>query len=253
MSPVVRLLARQVWTQARADRAHGVWLAYLAVCGLAVPLASGLSLGAGSRAAVDTGLLGLWGFTCLLAVWLGVRAIGAELSEGRAVCVLSGPLPVRSWLVGRGLGVASVLAAAQLGMLGIWIATATLRGLPIGPSLVVFALYTWTEGLLLAAVAALLASRARALVASLSTGGLWLAGHLASEYTRLMTEWQMPWLAGAVFAIVPDLDRLNAQSAVVHDLPLLPAQIGADLAYSALWLTAVCVLLTASAQRRDLA
>ena len=253
MSPMIRGLIWQVWVQARADRAHGVIGAYVLLCILVVPLASGLSLGAGTRAAIDTGLLGLWVFTCVLAVWLGVRALGSELASGRAVAVLSGPTGISSWLLGRWLGLASLLGAMVLAMTGVWVLTAVLRDLPVGAPLLVFAVLTWVEGLVLATLAALLASRAQPLIAALSTGGLWLAGHLGDEYTRLMREWETPGFATFVFSLVPDLDRLNSQAAVVHGHTMAVQDVGTSVGFGLLWAGALGCLLVASATHRDLA
>ena len=253
MRGLVTQLVLQVSRQARADRIWSVVVAYTLWCAIGVPLARGLSLGAGSRAALDAGLGGLWALSCGLGIWLGVRAIGLEYASGRAVVVLSGPVAAHRWVLGRWLGAAAVLTACLGAMTAVWLVVGVVLGLQPSISLAALLLYTWLEGLLLMTLAALLASRVTALVAALSSVGLWVAGHLSHEYARLMQEWEVGWVATGLFAVLPDLDRLDVHGLTVRGTLPAGAEIVSNAAYAGLWIAVFAALLIGSIRTQDAA
>ena len=101
MTRLLSLLARQTALQARYDRLPWAIPAYLVACLLLVPVASHLTLGSGSRAALETGLLLQWWIGCAAGGWLGLRTIGLDLDRRTAAVVLSGPVDPAIWVLGR--------------------------------------------------------------------------------------------------------------------------------------------------------
>ena len=100
---------------------------------------------------------------------------------------------------------------------------------------------------------AFLSTRTRPLVAAGSAAGLWVAGHLAGEYSRITAEWGAGALSSAVFAVIPDLDLLDLQTPIVTGAGLDGGRLALGLAYGALWLVALAALTVASVRTRDLA
>lgn len=252
----VRILAelgRLSWLQARADRLPLALPAYALACVALVPLASHLSLGSGSRAAWEVGLLLQWLLMCAAGGWLGLRAVGLELERRTAALVLSGPVGPGTWLLGRALGGAALLAGLAVGLQAIWCAVCLWRGLDLRPGLVAYSAALFTEGAVLGALTALISSRTRPLVASGAAAGLWVAGHLSGEYSRLTEEWSAGWVAAVVYTAVPDLDLLDLQTPLVTGAPLESSAVLTALLYGLAWFVGLGALTVISVRSRDLA
>lgn len=252
MNRVVAELARQTWTLARADRVHWVVPAYAIAAVSLVPLASHLTLGAGSRGAAHVGLTLQWVLCCAVGGWLGLRSVGLDLDHRTSTIALAGPIGPGTWLAGRALGAAGALAAVVVGLELVWLAVAWWRGLPVGAGLVVAALGSWVEAVLVGALTALLSTRARPVVAVAATSGIWVAGHLSQEYTALLREWGAGVAATAIYTVIPDLDRLDLSLAAVQGV-VEPGRAAAALAYGACWCVALGAATVWSLRHRDLA
>lgn len=252
MRRVVLELARQTLLLARAERVPWVVPAYAVACMGLVPLASHLTLGAGTRGAVHLGLAMQWLLCCAVGGWLGLRAVGLDLDHRTATITLAGPVAPGTWLLGRALGAAGALAATVVGLELVWVAVALWRGLAIGGGLVVAAVAMWLEGLLVGALVACLATRVRPSVATAATAGIWLVGHLSQEYTALLRERGAGLAATAIYTVVPDLDRLDLTTGAWQG-GLDEAQVAGALAYGALWFLGLGALTVASLRTRDLA
>jgi hypothetical protein len=253
MTLLLRLLAHQTWIQARADRVHWLIGGYLVTCLTLVPLGAALSLGAGSRAAMDIGLGVQWLMISAVAGWLGIRHVGQDLNRRTGLVVLAGPVDPLTWLLGRALGMGSILLALVCALQLIWVATSLWHGLPVGSSLGAYAAMLWAEGAIVCAMAALLSTRVTPLAAGMATSGLWVAGHMAGEYSRLMAEWEWAWLGVAVFALVPDLDLLDVQAELVRGEAVALDRVVLTLGYGVAWLAALGGATVASTRSRDLA
>lgn len=255
MTPILAL-AGQFARNAVRERILVAVPMFLFASGFAAPLVSGLALGGADKALTDLGLGMLWIFGSFLAIYLGVRGIGADLRDGSAVLWLHRPLPRASWVVGRFLGVLAVLVAEVTLLLGTWAAVAAWYGAAPGPSVVVYGVLLAFELALVAAWGMLFSSLIAPVPAALATAGLWVAGHLADEYTRLAMSEGHPVvgaLSRLLFLVVPDLDLFDVQDRVVHGLAIDAAATVSACGYGAAWTAALVALTGLVVQRRDVA
>jgi len=253
MRSLVWILARQSVDQARHDRLPWLVAGYALAAVSLVPLATHMSLGAGARAAWDTGLTLQWLGVSVAAGWLGLRGIGLDLSSRRAGLVLAGPVAPQTWLAGRWLGAALSLAALVVALQVVWLLVCGWRGLQPDSSLLGWSVLLWTEGAVVAALCGLLSTRMRPTAAAGATAALWVVGHLSGEYTRLMHQWGADAVATVLYTVVPDLGLLDAQAQLVRGEPLGLDQVGLALAYGTAWLVALGALTVTSLRTRDLA
>lgn len=222
----------------------------LAVLGM--PLGSALSLGDHRRALVDIALTVAWLVASALAIALGAGAF-TDLHDGRAALWLVRPVGRAAWALGR---IAGLAGGAWIGVMATLIVvgalSAALGARPTAGWLASGALLG-VEATLLTALAALLATQMRPIPAAFAAAGLWTAGHLASEY-RGLPEGELPKaLPALVFAVVPDLDRLDVSAAVAHGDPIDASDLVLAAAYGLAWTGALAALAAVAVDRQDVA
>jgi len=217
------------------------------------PMFSGMALGAGTRAVADLGWLLMWVVACWVACWLGIRAIGLDLHHRTAALVLSRPISVAAWATGRIIGIGLALGIQMAFMMVFWLGIAAIWGVPIGVDWVLAGILLWAEALMIASIAGLLSTLVAPVFAAACTAGLWIAGHLAQEYTQMVADAEMVWASSVLFTVVPDLDRFNVQHALVHGVAIPPSAALASLAYAIVWIAVLQGLTVLVVSRRDLA
>jgi ABC-type transport system involved in multi-copper enzyme maturation permease subunit len=94
-----------------------------------------LALGEGRRVTIDIGLAGLSLFGLLLIVFVGHSLVYRELERGSAAFLFSRPLDRGSFVIGKFLGLATVLAGAVSGMGIVLFLVLALSGYAVTPVL----------------------------------------------------------------------------------------------------------------------
>jgi ABC-type transport system involved in multi-copper enzyme maturation permease subunit len=115
--------------------------------------------------------------------------------------------------------------------------------------LVFAAAMTMLEMSVLAAFATLFAVLTRPILGSLMTLAMFVVGHMSADLWMLTR--QLPGtftraVIAVVYYLVPNLERFNFRSEVVHDLPIPPAAVGWAIIYASAF---VAVLLSLAALR----
>jgi hypothetical protein len=163
--------------------------------------------------------------------------------------VLASPVGRARWLLLRYLGVTLVQSAVTTAGLAVVGVLAVVERVAL-PGLVGHAALQLASAALVTALAAAFAARIPAGLAGLCAAGVVVAGHLADEYGRLAIDHPaLAVLDGVLFTVLPDLDLLDPQHALVHGRAV--AVVG-PLVYAALWTLGLLALAIAGVQRRDL-
>lgn len=219
---------------------------------LGMPLAGALSLGDHARAVVDIALTVAWLVASALGIVLGAGAF-ADLHDGRAALWLVRPVGRAEWALGRMAGLAG---AAAIGVVAVLVVVGALSVvLDAHPTAGWFAagLLLGVEAALLTAMGALFATQIPPVPAAFAVAGLWTAGHLAAEY-RGLPDGDVPRaLPAVVFAVVPDLDRLDVAGLVAHGDPIDPAAVALAAVYGLAWTGALAALAAVAVERQDVA
>lgn len=251
----VAALAANTFREATRSRVFYILLAF-AVCLLVFSSAMGLmAVGSIRRVMLDMGLSTVSYVSAMTAIFVGIGLIYTEIERKTIYNVLSKPVSRGAFLVGRYVGLMAVLLVNLAAM----IAALSLVLLFFGgftPRIFAAAGYIYLELLIITAVALFFSSVTSPVVSALCTAAFYLIGHTSSALPELLApSLDSVWarrLVIALYHILPDLNLLNINNLVVHQIPEAPGFTARALGYTALM---VGILLVASAmcfKRRDL-
>lgn len=249
----------------RSRSIQGVLILGLLLVGVAY-LSASFSPRAPKTVALDVGLSGLRFSLVLFALFWIQELVGREIEKRTVLFALTYPLPRGRYLIGRFLGVVSLLALAAvlLGLL-LWIVVLNAGGnyeqgfavAPGGPYwLTVFGL--WIDAAVVAAFALLLASLSTVPLLPLALGlafavsGKSLGAVL--DYLARGDDPSVAYLKPVVEAIgwmLPDLSRLDWRPWPMYGLAPDPAAMGAGLMMAAAYVGLLLVLAVWTFERRE--
>jgi ABC-type transport system involved in multi-copper enzyme maturation permease subunit len=123
------------------------------------------------------------------------------------------------------------------------------------PMLAFAAAMTMLEMLVLAAFATFFAVLTRPILGSLLTLAVFVIGHMSADLWLLTR--QLPGTVtraaiAVVYYVIPNLDRFNFHTEVVHDLPIPAAAVGWAFLYAAAFVAVVLFLANLRFRTRDL-
>jgi ABC-type transport system involved in multi-copper enzyme maturation permease subunit len=214
-----------------------------------------LALGEGRRITCDLGLFSLSFFGLLIIVFVGHSLVHREIERGSVAFLFSRPVGRGAFVTGKFVGLAIVLAAAELAMGGMLAGVMALSRFPVDGSLVGAVLLTLLGLWVLAAVAVLLASVASPILAGLLVLGIWVIGNGAGSLTELSGMLPGGAASGAakgILWVVPRLDLYNASSSLVHGVAVGPTRWLWSASYATLYIVAALVLARIAFSRRPL-
>ena len=215
----------------------------------------------------------MFGFVLVMtAAFFGSPAIATELENGVAQAMLARPLRRASYLLGRWLGLATVIAvyAVASGLLAIGVVGLVSGYVPPDPILPVA--YLAGQALVLLSLTVLLSTRlapiAGGAIAVVAYGLAWVAGVLGkigqaldspplvnlSDASRYLLPTDAMW-QGVVYGLEPSFVINNAGGEFVARTSPFFASSGpspAILAWSVIWVALVLALAVAQLRRREL-
>ena len=114
---------------------------------------------------------------------------------------------------------------------------------------------TMLEMAVLASFAVLFAVLTKPILGSLMTLAVFIVGHMSADLWLLTR--QLPGavtraVIAVIYYLVPNLERFNFRTEVVHDLPIPPAVVGWAVVYAVAFVTAVLFLASLRFQSKDL-
>jgi ABC-type transport system involved in multi-copper enzyme maturation permease subunit len=203
----------------------------------------------------DLGLSGMQFFAMLIAVMMSVLLVSREVDQRTVFTILA--KPVRRWqfLFGKYLGLlitvaVNVIIMGVILILVLWIFEGVLH-----PRLLLGAIMTILEMVVVSAAAVFFAVATKPILGSIFTLALFVVGHMAQDLF-LLTAHLGPslgrGLATTLYALIPNLERFNIKVELVHDLPVPWAVIGLSVLYAVLWAALFLVLATLRFRTRDL-
>ena len=214
-----------------------------------------LALGEGRRVTIDLGFFFLSLFGLLIVILLGHSVVQREIERGSVVFLFSRPVGRGQFILGKFIGMATIVAAAEMAM-GLCLAAVCLSsGYPIGTlffeGIAGLILSLW----ILAALGLLFASVASPSLASFFVGGAWVIGNTSGSLSDLAALLAAPGnkIAEGLLWLVPRLDLYNASTNLVHGIPIGTERWAAQAAYAALYSLGALLLARAAFARRSMA
>lgn len=234
------------------DRILWILVLYAVACATLVPMASAMSLGAGSRGAWDAGLVIQWWLLMAAAMWCGIRIVPMDLHRGTARVFVAPPLPVSAWALGRWTGGLLILAILVLGTSAIWSVTALALQLKLTATYPLAMLMLWLQTWVGMTAAAALGTRTMPTVAA-TASAIWIGlGTLATESQNALQERSMDVWAATVNWVVPNMDQISLHADLVLGSQVGLPQVLRSVTLALCWTAALGIAGLVSLQTRDL-
>lgn len=251
----VRAIAANTFREALRDRVLYLFVGFAVVMVLSTRLFGMLTVGDEAKIIKDIGLASMQFFSMLIAVMMSMILISREVDNRTVFNILA--KPVRRWqfILGKYFGLVSIVAANLLLITSVLILVVVIVAGELDLMLLFAAGMTLLEMLVLAAFATLFAVLTRPILGSLMTLAVFIVGHMSADLWLLARH-----LPGAltrvgvavVYYLLPNLERFNFRTEVVHDLPIPETAVAWAVIYAAAFVTAVLFLATLRFRGKDL-
>ena len=251
----IAAIAANTFREAVRDRMLYLFVGFAVVLLVGSKLFGMLTVGDQTKIIKDLGLVSIEFFSMLIAVMMGLLLISREVDSRTVFNILA--KPVRRWqfLLGKYLGLVAVVAVNLALMTLLLVAVVWVYQHEFDPMLLFAGAMTLVEMAVLAAFATLFAVLTRPILGSLMTLGVFVIGHM-SEDLWLLTRQLRGAFARAVIAaayyLVPNLERFNFHTEIVHKLPIPISAVLWALAYALLLIILALVLADLRFRRKDL-
>jgi ABC-type transport system involved in multi-copper enzyme maturation permease subunit len=251
----VRAIAGNTFREAIRDRVLYLFVGFAVVMVLSTKLFGMLTVGDEAKIIKDIGLASMQFFSMLIAVMMSMILISREVDNRTVFNILA--KPVRRWqfIVGKYLGLVSIVAANLLLITIVLILMVLIVVGELDLMLFFAAAMTLLEMLVLAAFATLFAVLTRPILGSLMTLAVFVVGQMSADLWLLAR--QVPGaLARSVIAVVyyllPNLERFNFRTEVVHDLPITGVAVAWAVVYAVAFVAVVLLLAILRFEGKDL-
>lgn len=253
----IRIIATNVFKEVIRDRLLYLVAVYAALLLAAAALLPDIAAGAQDKITMDLGLAGIHLLGLIVTVFVGASLINKEIEKRTVLVLITKPLSKVEFILGKHLGLTSVLAVL-LALLGIiFFAILTLNRIPfeVG-SLLLAIFFTFVEMVLLSAIAILFGVFTSSLLATLLTVFIYFVGHLSQDIITLgqLADNSGLWqVARGLYILLPDLERFNLRNEAVYGILALPPawELGSHLLYGVIYSGLLLTLSVAIFARRQ--
>lgn len=189
---------------------------------LAVTFLNEVSVGTEAKISLDVGLAGMSLMGLAVSAFVGGGLIRKEIDKRTALIMIAKPLSRAEFIVGKHLGITSVLVVLLGIMTAIYMGVLSWRAIefPV-ESVLISVVYLGIELSLLAAVAILFGVFSSALIATILTISVYVMGHFSSnllELSRTVETNSVKLFVHALYLFFPDLSRLDLKNQAVYGL-----------------------------------
>ena len=251
----IRAIAVNTFREAIRDRILYLFVGFAIVMVISTKLFGMLTVGDEAKIVKDIGLAAMQFFSMLIAVMMSMLLISREVDNRTVFNILS--KPVRRWqfILGKYLGLVAIVAANLLLITLVLVVMVLIYTHQFDLMLVFSAAMTMLEMSVLAAFATLFAVLTRPILGSLMTLAMFVVGHMSSDLWLLTR--QLPGtftraVVAVVYYLVPNLERFNFRTEVVHDLPIHPAAVGWAVVYASAFVAVLLFLAALRFRTKDL-
>lgn len=252
---VIAAIARNTFREALRDRILYLFLGFAVVILFGTKLLGLLTVGDEGKVIKDLGLAGIQFFSMLIAVMMSVLLISREVDSRMVFNILAKPVARWQFLLGKYLGLMFTVLVNLALMTALFLLVVLLYGAGLDPGLLLAAAMTLVEMAVLAAFAVLFAVVTRPILGSVLTLSVFVIGHVSEDIWMLARH--LPSRAGraavgAVYYLLPNLERFNFKAEAVQSLAVSPAVVAWSLAYGTLYAALILFLACLHFGRKDL-
>jgi len=251
----IRAIALNTFREGVRSRIFYILFAFAVAMILFSAVMGVLTIGSRSKIILDLGLTFISFFTVMTAIFVGIGLVYQEVERKTIYNVLSKPVSRTRFLLGRYLGLMSLLAANLAAMILLLAAVLLLfRGFTW--KILLAAGFIYLELAIITAIALFFSSITSPVVSALCTGAFYIVGHTSSALPdmlvpRLESEAMKRAVTG-LYHVLPDLNLLNLTNQVAYEIPIPAGFVWKSAAYSILLVAALLAGACLLFSRRDL-
>ncbi|MCU0303338.1 MAG: ABC transporter permease [Thermoanaerobaculales bacterium] len=251
----IRVIALSTLREALRDKILYLFLGFAVLLLASSKLFGILTVGDQTKIIKDMGLAGIQLFLMLIAVMMSVLLISREIDSRTVYYILA--KPVRRWqfLVGKYVGLLATVLVNLVLMSAILVVLVWLYGGGVDPRLLIATAMIGVEMAVLVAFATLFSVLTKPILGSIFTLSVFVVGHVSQDLwllTRHLPESVGRTVVSALYYVVPNLERFNLKTEVVHGLPIPPEAIVWALVYGIFFTILVLTLACLRFGTRDL-
>jgi ABC-type transport system involved in multi-copper enzyme maturation permease subunit len=213
----------------------------------AVNLLPQLSASGDKKIIVDVGIAAIEVVGLIVVAFVGTSLVNKEIDKRTIFILIAKPMSRAEFILGKHLGITSVLALLVGLMSAIFIGVMTLAKVPLPVGAVLVAnFYIFWQLMLVGAIAILFGTFTSSLLAALLTFATYLMGNFSKDLLALgeiSKSESLQAVTRTIYLILPDLSRANLKNEAVYGI-LLP--IG-DLFINAVYILSYALLVLAIA------
>jgi ABC-type transport system involved in multi-copper enzyme maturation permease subunit len=251
----VAAIARNTFREAFRDRVLYLFLGFAVALLVCSKLFGLLTVGDEGKVIKDFGLAGIQLSSMLIAVMMSVLLISREVDSRTVYNILAKPVPRWQFLIGKYLGLLATVAMNLALMTVVLLALTLVYLRELDPGLLFAAAMTLLEMALLTAFATLFAVLTRPMLGTVFTLAVFIIGHVVEDIwllTQHVDSGLVRPLIAALYAVLPNLERFNFKTEVVHDLGISSGEVVLTVIYGLAYTAMVLVLACARFRTKDL-
>ncbi|HUX07889.1 MAG TPA: ABC transporter permease [Acidobacteriota bacterium] len=241
----VYTIARNTFREAIRDRILYLFLGFAVLLIVSSKLFSMLTVGDETKIIKDLGLGAIQFFSMLISVMMSVMLVSREVENRTAFNILAKPVRRHSFILGKYFGLLAIIVANLLLMTAALLVIIFLYQGEIDLTIFTGAGMTFLEMAVLCAFAVLFAMVTKPILGSVLTLAVFVVGHMTQGIWLLTERLQdavTRFIVAVVYYVLPNLERFNFKSELVHSLPIPAAAVWWAILY-ALIFTALALFL----------
>ncbi len=251
----IRAIAINTFREAIRDRILYLFVGFAVVMMVSTKIFGMLTVGDEAKIVKDIGLAAMQFFSMLIAVMMSMLLISREVDSRTVFNILSKPVSRWQFVLGKYFGLVAIVCANLLFLTTVLLTTVLIYTKEFDLMLVFAACMTMLEMLVLAAFATFFAVLTRPILGSLMTLGVFVVGHMSADLwmlTRQLPGKMAQALIAIVYYLVPNLERFNFRTEVVHGLPISNVAVGWAFIYAFAFVAVVLFLANLRFSSKDL-
>ena len=248
-------IARNSFREAVRDRILYLFLGFAVLLIVSSKVFGMITVGEEGKIIKDLGLGAIQFFSMLIAVMMSVLLVSREIEKRTVFNILAKPVGRGQFLLGKYFGLLAVIALNLLLMATALVALVGIYQLEFDPTLLFQAGMTLLEMAVLCAFAVLFAVVTKPILGSVLTLAVFVVGHI-TESIWLLTERLKDEISrvliGLTYYVLPNLERFNFKTEVVHGLPLPMEAAGPAFVYALVFSSLALILAWLQFRTKDL-
>ncbi len=252
----IRAIAVNTLREALRDRVLYLFLGFAVLLLVSSKLFGMLTVGDEGKVIKDLGLFGVQFFSMLIAVLMSVLLISREVDSRTVYNILAKPVSRWQFLIGKYAGLLATVLVNLALMVALLVLVVLLYEGQLDGRLLIAGAMILMEMTVVAAFATLFAVLTRPMLGSVLTLAVFVIGHLTRDLWLLTGHLQgegVRWLIGAAYYLLPNLERFNFKTEVVHSLPVPAAAVGWAVVYGLAYTGVILLLACVRFGHKDLA